>query len=236
MEHLSAMKDSMKKFIEDNNPERIVLPSPYPDHADHLAVYIAGMNAVLELKNEEYFKEKPIEILACEPEFGVTKGRKVVLDKIPTQFGGYKEVTNESLNGIVYPRYRFELSEAGKVTPAANITEQGVDRKTHSLDKHTIAAPPYIVKLSDDMVTEKITALEKHQTQVNGTRYEEPIMLLDHLRGTEVKADWGIGIYPIKIPDVTREDSPFLDNLDPASVFQLEKRRYIAKEHGDRKR
>lgn len=231
MQHLSIMKDSMKQYIREHQPERIVRPSPYPDHADHLATYISGMNAILELQQEGYFKEHgKIEILACEPEFGVTKGRKAALNKIPQAFGGNLQVEEGSLDGLVHPRYYYHLDAiTGKISPAHDITQQASGRKVQSLEKHTIAAAPYIVALSDEMVALKVKALEHHQTQVGGTNYEEGIMSLDHLRGAEVGAQWGVGIYPIKIPEVTLENSPFLDNLNPSSVFQLEKSRNQSK-------
>lgn len=235
MNYLPAIRDSIRKYIEANEPERIILPAPYPDHADHLAIYIAGMNAIRDLQNDHYFNaEKKIEILLCEPEFGVTKGRKGALDKIPAQFGGNKIVPDADLDGIIYPQYRFHRdAETGKITPAENIFDPASDprtlRKTHSLDKHTIAQAPYIVSIPEEMVRRKIEALEKHQTQVGvGTPYKEKIIALDRLRGLETGTGWGVGIYPVKIPSVTREDQPFLDNLNPdIQVFQLEKRREI---------
>jgi LmbE family N-acetylglucosaminyl deacetylase len=229
MDHLPAIRDSIIKYIKEYQPERIVLPSPYPDHADHLAVYIAGMNAVLGLQKEGYFDERDkIEILACEPEFGVTKGRKVVLDKIPVQFGGNKEVSDESLGGMVFPHYRLEVPrKKGKIIPASEVSASKMGRHEQALARHTIAPAPYIVAIPEAMVAQKLEAMNAHKTQMKGTKYGQSIMLLDRLRGLEIGKDWGIGIYPVKIPEVTREDSPFLDNLNPATVFQLEKTRVV---------
>lgn len=223
LHYLPELTARLKAHIQQHTPRRLVIPSFYPDHPDHLATAFAAVEAVSALREEGFFepdRHGPIEIYASDPEFAVSAGIPWARDRI------HEARSNGIAHTIPHYDYRYRIDEATGMVEPAELTEEAAAGAF--VFQTAFAVPPLIVTVPDDIAEAKFHAMLQHGTQMNGKAYRDLLPLVDRLRGLQVEAGnaqrgplWGTGVYPLHIPGVTRLEHSLLDALPQENVYQL---------------
>lgn len=234
LEHLPELVERLKEHIRHNPPARLAIPSLYPDHPDHLATALAALNAVIQLKDEGFFKNhEKIEIITSDPEFGVALGQPWAVQEVEKILNNIAKTQSQPESAIKHFRYLCQMDpETGRIEPSPDITQQFAE--TGFCFDLPMAVPPIIIAATEEQHEKKMHALSQHETQILGKAYANLIPTADRVRGLQISNPkctqdeatyhWAAGLYPISIPGVTVDSrNSLIDALPNSIVFQLQK-------------
>ena len=118
LSHMDEATQLVKQTIQHEELSIIIAPGPEADHPDHVATFLAVMQALCQLGQEGYFIDKEIPaVYLTDPEYGYGSGGSWAKEKIEAIVHDYPYL--KQMEAFVTPDYIVDISAGMQKATAA---------------------------------------------------------------------------------------------------------------------